>query len=503
MMNTRTILENWDKNPTFPRLPDCIYDFIPLSFQETETESLGQPLENYLNSHIDQIMLIIQNPPFTVKREVKEAGDLIKIDSPELLRNILLVGWFNEENSGEFIEFPGFRDWASMAFLSGYIAYLVGQLLLVSDLDEIFILSFMKNVFALKLFQSFPKVYNELIKMPITQRLDMYEVEKIAGFTPGELSAWVLQKWGFTEQFCRPLIEKNVFGETNLSVKILHFSGYLAEFILNRQRDVSYKDIEKLFKKLFNRNGHDFQAIILEILRVVPKQAAFSGYTKLENLTLIEVMKEHLNLLDNEVLSYRDLMNETVNAHKRILHLAGEVELLKKQLEKNHIRDTVTGLYNHAYFREFLHLKINEAIRYEYPITLILFDLDDFHIFNHKFGFSSGNELLHQLANVVRQNIRQSDILARLASDEFGIILPYTGLPQSKNVSEKILHLISNSSFTDNQNTKIHKVTVSIGYASLLPKKIIDLDDKLIGLVKKALINSKKSGGNFITQADV
>jgi diguanylate cyclase (GGDEF)-like protein len=289
----------------------------------------------------------------------------------------------------------------------------------------------------------------------------------------------------------------------NPSAKILHFAGFLTEYILNQQKNVSYHDLGELFTRLFGHSISDFQALIIEVLRVVPKQAIYSEFTRLQDLTLVEVFKDNLNLLDKDVLTYQDLMNETVKAHKRIVQLSVEVDLLRKQLEKNHIRDTITGLYNHAYFREFLNLKISEAIRYEYPITLILFDLDGFHDFNQKFGFSSGNEVLHQLATVVRKNIRHSDILARLGSDEFGILLPYTGIPQSKNISEKILHLISNSNFSDPYNTKMHKITISLGFTSLLPQGIIDLDEKLLGIVKKAVLKSKTSGGNFITQAEV
>ena len=91
----------------------------------------------------------------------------------------------------------------------------------------------MKDAYVLKLFNSFPKVFNELVKMPLVQRLDIAEVEKTTGINPGELNSWILQSWGFNKQFYKPLIEKNELDKINPIIEIMHFSGYLAEFILN------------------------------------------------------------------------------------------------------------------------------------------------------------------------------------------------------------------------------------------------------------------------------
>ena len=83
------------------------------------------------------------------------------------------------------------------------------------------------------------------------------------------------------------------------------------------------------------------------------------------------------------------------------------------------------------------------------------------------------------------------------------IILPYTGLPQSRFVAEKVFQLISNTTFKDPESTKSYKQTVSLGYASILPNQSNIKDNKLIPLALDALIRSKGKGGNRVEQAVV
>ena len=338
--------------------------------------------------------------------------------------------------------------------------------------------------------------------MPLPQRFDVQECQKVSGTNLGVLSAWILKHWGFPEEFIQPLRQNQVLDDHNKIAKIIYFTRFVAQFTLNHERNIKYKDLEKLFKDLFNRGTHELQELLVEVIRILPKQAAFFGFKKLADITIIEILKEHIDLFDKDLLTYNDLFNETVKAHKRILSQAKEIQLLNQQLERNFIKDAITGLYNHTYFREFLIQKVREAIRYEYPLTLIIFDLDKFNNFNKEFGYDVGNEILYQVAEIVRINIRQSDILARIGSDEFAIVMPYTGLPHSRLVAEKILKLIENSSFSDPRNIKIHKMTVSLGFASILPDGSLTQDDTLISAVTKAMNQSKKSGGNEITQAE-
>jgi len=501
-MNTERILELWENSPKILIPPEYLREIISLNFNKSSQIAIGDEIENYLRIKIEQFKPILSTSPFNKVNDIYDHSYWLREDHLSVLRNLAFIFWFQEGRIGNLTEGQEFGHWKEEAFVSALYSLYLAKSSFVQDVHDVFILTFLKDVSQLMLFQTFPKIYQEMMKLPLAQRLDSRECLKITGANPGILSAWILKRWGFPEEFCQPLRQNQVFDEPNKVVKIIYFSRFIAEFTLNHEINIKYKDIEKLFKDLFNRGTHELLELLVEVIRVLPKQAAFFGFQRLADITIIEILKEHINLFDKDLLTYKDLLNETVKAHKRILSQAKEIQLLKQQLERNFVKDIITGLYNHTYFREFLIQKMREAIRYEYPLTLILFDLDNFNDFNKEFGYDVGNELLYQIAEIVRMNIRQSDFIARIGNDEFAIVLPYTGIPHSRLVAEKILRLIENSSFSDPRNTKLHKMTVSLGFASILPDGSLTQDETLIASVSKAVNQSKKTGGNKITQAE-
>jgi len=501
-MNTERILESWENSPKIMAIPEYLQEIISLNFSQSSEIVFADAIEDFLRIKIEQFKPILSTAPFNKVDDAYDQSYWCREDHLSILRNLAFIFWFQDGRVADLKEEAEFVSWKEEAFVSAMYSLYLAKSLFMQDVHDIFILTFLKDISQLLLSQSFPKIHQEMMKLHLSQRLDPGECQKVTGTNPGALSAWIFKSWGFPEEFSQPLRQNQVFEDPDKVAKIIYFSRFITGFTLNHGADIKYKDIEKLFKELFNRGTHELLELLVEVIRILPKQAAFFGFQRLANITIIEILKEHINLFDKDLLTYNDLLNETVKAHKRILSQAKEIQMLKQQLERNFVKDVITGLYNHTYFREFLVQKLREAIRYEYPLTLILFDLDNFNDFNKEFGYDVGNELLSQLAEIVRLNIRQSDILARIGGDEFAVVLPYTGIPHSRLVAEKILRLIDNSSFSDHKNTKIHKMTVSLGYVSLLPDGSHTQDETLISVVTKAMNQSKDNGGNTITQAE-
>jgi len=500
-MNTDRIVQTWSQASKFPGLPEYLREIISINFDKNVNFLEIENLESYLRDKIEQFKPILSAPPFTFSGDVYDISLWTTEEHVRMLRNLAFVFWLCEGEAGDLSESPDFNHWREEAFVSGLYSLYLAKSLFVNSSDDIFILTFLKDISLLGLAKSFPKIHREILKMPAVKRMDAREVFRIVGIHPGELSAWVLTHWGFPEEFSRPLLQNQLSSQPEKTDKIIYFSKFVADFTLNQESNIKFTDLERLFKQLFNRGTHELLELLVEVIRILPKQGAFFGFQRLADITIIEILKDHINLFDKDLLTYHDLLNETVKAHKKILAQSTQIQLLQRQLEKNFIKDTITGLHNHIYFREFLNQKIREAMRYEYPLTLILFDLDNFHQFNKEYGYEVGNALLLQLAKIVRVNIRQSDILARIGNDEFALVLPYTGIPQSRVVAEKILHLIRDSSFSDVRNSRMHKMTISVGYASVLPDGSQIRDDSLIALVTRAMNESKDTGGNSVTQA--
>jgi diguanylate cyclase (GGDEF)-like protein len=96
------------------------------------------------------------------------------------------------------------------------------------------------------------------------------------------------------------------------------------------------------------------------------------------------------------------------------------------QLRRLSRRDGLTGLYNHRMFYERLEDELNRAKRYDSPLSIVLVDLDNFKAVNDLKGHQFGDNLLVKCADLLRADLRQTDILCRYGGDEFGLILTET-----------------------------------------------------------------------------
>ena len=139
-----------------------------------------------------------------------------------------------------------------------------------------------------------------------------------------------------------------------------------------------------------------------------------------------------------------------------------EVTIRKKyelKLQYLSLHDPLTGLYNRAFFEE--EMKRLEASR-DYPISIIVADLDGLKTVNDSLGHAKGDQLLKSCAEILSRSLRSSDILARVGGDEFTVLLPNTDLAISRDIVERIRTNIA----AYNQQKPELPLSISIGVAT-------------------------------------
>lgn len=158
--------------------------------------------------------------------------------------------------------------------------------------------------------------------------------------------------------------------------------------------------------------------------------------------------------------------------------------------------DSLTGLYNRRFFDEMLGKQMALANRREEPLSLLIADLDNFKDFNDTYGHIAGDRVLQQVASIMKDSIRSSDILARYGGEEFAIIMPTTDMTNATEKAEEIRQHVESNNFDNIVAGKTFKITISIGVASS-PEHGTEYDT-LAGAADKALYKAKNGGRNRV-----
>ena len=155
--------------------------------------------------------------------------------------------------------------------------------------------------------------------------------------------------------------------------------------------------------------------------------------------------------------------------------------------------DALTGLHNRRYFHETLAREVARAHRYNRRLGLIVFDLDDFKAINDRIGHLSGDAVLAETAERVRDVVRSADIACRVGGDEFAVILPESSTADADQLYHRLRGAVSSRPVG-----LAGKLSISAGIADLLP------DDNPTGFFERAdeaLYRAKELGKGQVFQA--
>ncbi|WNY98344.1 GGDEF domain-containing protein [Sulfurospirillum sp. 'SP'] len=166
-------------------------------------------------------------------------------------------------------------------------------------------------------------------------------------------------------------------------------------------------------------------------------------------------------------------------------------------LQHESITDALTGLKNRRYFDQRICEEVALSKRYKLPLTLILLDVDYFKKINDTYGHTVGDEVLTNLAKLVLEVVRDSDIVARYGGEEIAIITPNTSKAEAELLAERLRGKVEKTTVAMVGATQeIVQVTVSLGICSLSP--VITDKEALLEESDQALYLAKKYGRNRV-----
>jgi len=161
----------------------------------------------------------------------------------------------------------------------------------------------------------------------------------------------------------------------------------------------------------------------------------------------------------------------------------------KRQYAELSVKDGLTGLFNHRYFKLMLSQKLNLVASDAARFSLLMVDLDNFKRYNDTNGHLAGNELLRKLSQVLTEAVRQGDLVFRYGGEEFVVLLDHTDKPGARLVAQRLLTLVQ----------LYTSATVSIG-VSTCPDDGTE-PEALVGRADAALYQAKEGGKNQVCVA--
>ncbi len=282
-----------------------------------------------------------------------------------------------------------------------------------------------------------------------------------------DLGDEVLFKWNNDEHWSVASVSKSV----------QHLLGYSKE---------EFESQKVIYAECIHKD--DLQKVIAEVTQAVEKNEYYFAHEPYRIITKDTKVKW---ILDNTVI-VRDENSEVTHF---VGYLSDITELKTKEFELQRLSQTdkLTQIYNRTYLDTFLATQETRFKRYKETCSVILIDIDYFKDVNDEYGHVTGDSVLIEFAQLLKQSLRLGDIVGRWGGEEFLIILPHANSIEAAIVAEKLRLKIQNHHFLI-----IRHKTASFGVATI--KENMEFEE-FVEVADKALYASKESGRNCVSSA--
>jgi len=304
----------------------------------------------------------------------------------------------------------------------------------------------------------------------------------------------------------RHIIEFMSPGLMKMPTLIFNNTHTLLENILHIQSNKSSKSIQKTLFPNIKEEPY------LGECNIACKNLLFSSMTDTpQSVAVAPLIRNHkligsLNLASNDPARFvSGAGTDIIKRLSLILAVCIENAINNEKLKLLGLTDALTGIHNRRYFMQRLEEEVVLGLRENRPVSCLFIDIDHFKSFNDVYGHAVGDEVLRYVADIIKKQMRLSDVLARYGGEEFAAILANTDTRLAQEIAERIRLSIFEAVLKVKSVPDDLHITVSIGCTTMFNTKTSNvsvLGETLLNAADKALYASKDAGRNCINVSD-
>ena len=288
-------------------------------------------------------------------------------------------------------------------------------------------------------------------------------------------------------------------------IVMMHELGQGYEIVANWPQDLGMKNLQfggtqNLVDWVIRKN----QSLVYHDFLSLPKRPViFMSDEKLSNLAslLVVPLNVQAHTCGAFVLSsarenfFTDDLQHIFEIISNQLAVSLENAQMYAKVEQMAITDGLTGLYNKRYFNERLEELVSRAERYGQKLALLIMDIDHFKSVNDTYGHPVGDFVLKEVAALLNESMRKTDLVARWGGEEFVVLLDSTGAESAMQKANQLREQASELSF----ETELGNFSVQISFGVTIFPFDTRKTDEMVEKADQALYHSKKNGRNQVT----
>ncbi len=255
------------------------------------------------------------------------------------------------------------------------------------------------------------------------------------------------------------------------------------KYLIEKEREAA-KQVFIAFAQTIHemsRSSGEFDESLSEQIAVIEAAESMNDIFSAKDIVLEQTKK-----IQTETHAMREELEESKKA-------TSDLTQLLEQVESKAMIDPLTQVFNRGTYNMEIGKMVKRFNRYKEPAALIMIDIDHFKKFNDDYGHKAGDAILTLVATVIKEAVRESDLVFRYGGEEFVALLNKIELENAQRVAEKVRAEIESHHLTN--KSAVLKVTASLGFSCF---KEGDSETDVFERADKALYQGKQNGRNRV-----